>query len=165
MKSYQIVLLNLFIAALTLAIAVYLMRTVNQTSNENWQSIKFSSKKLEKILANNNFDKFEISAYLSAINQDGSKIMIDLSEDPSVRDEQVELSVNDKQIETGIIKRIDRHLLALVAAPRCESTEDVYIHPDITPPGNKCYKTGMYGGFAISGKYIDRHCHCFDPWY
>lgn len=165
MKPYQIVFLNLLTAALTFALALYLVRSANQTSNENWQSIKFPSKKLEKILTDNNFDKFEISPYLSAISQDGSKIMIDLSKDPSVSDEQVELSANDEQIETGISKRIDRHLLALVADIPCERIEDIYIHPGITPPGNTCNKFGVYGGFSINGKYITKHCHCYDPKY
>ncbi len=156
MKPYQIILSTSF---LTLIFAIFVARTVNQASNENWQSIMFSSKKLEKILTANNFDKFEISAYLTAVDLDGNKIMIDLSKDPTVIDEQVEVN------ESGISKHIDRGLLALFAVDRCVSTADIYLHPGITPPGNTCYQTGMYGGFTISGKYIQRHCHCYNPWY
>lgn len=156
MRPYQIVFLTFF---LTIIFTVLIVRTVNQASNENWQSIKFSSKKLEKILIDNNFNKFEISAYLSAVDMNGNKIMIDLSKDSSISDEQGEIH------KPGLSEQIDRHLLALFAAPRCVSTQDVYIHPNITPPGNICYQTGMYGGFVVSGKYIERHCHCFNPWY
>lgn len=154
MKPYQIAL-STFV--LTLISVVLVARMVNQPSNENWQSIVYSPKTLEKILTANNFDKFEISAYLSAVDPDGNKIMIDLSKDPTASDEQIEIN------EPGISEHIDRELFALFAVQRCVSTADVYIHPGITPPGNTCYKVGMYGPLTISGKYIERHCHCFNP--
>lgn len=146
----------------TLISVVLLVRLVNQASDENRSYITFSAKKLEKILNENKIDRFEISAYLIAIDSDGNNIKIDLSDDASINEAKV------GQLESpGIKEKFDIHARALLAIKRCTSTSDIDIHPKIPIPAGatECYKPGNIGNIVIGGVWIPAHCHCFDPWY